>query len=641
MTRSPVPPQHAALLLPIVLLAACGGGGGSSTPSFAVRTTAQSWAQGTPIVASGRNVAFLAAEDVTGPAGTDFNGDGDLNDEIAVAVDTATNQERVLNVAARELAWIGNELYLVTDENEDDTDWNVDGDKADLVLLHWSAAANAVQLVDSLDATGSVHAIARGTNLFYASATVPVGAMATNVRVVSSSTPMASTQVPSTDVTGPLTASLVAIDEGLVFLALDETAEPRDLNGDADTTDTVVLGLLDATFVAGTIQSTGLALASATTPVRAKANGSHDWQVGFLVSEAAQGALNLNDPAMFGASWQPTQCSGHSDSDTNDQVLHYLQFAAWLANPVASPVRNTGLVGTQRVCIASSFIATLSLESDEGTCDLNSDGDTTDRIVRWTQIVASPAPILPLNEEPNLHAVADVPGGTRGLAELDGRFVALISEADDEIDQDGGGLTHDLLAWILPSTTPHAWDFTHGSGNNTFVGATFMSELPDRTRLAVALPENIEGANINAHVPAVAGEDTDTNDSVPTFADFSNANTLSFPGVAVAVDADNAGIVVSKNYAFYRVSEADDARDWNGDGDETDIVLFRTSLQQGTSTPTAILNNLVLGGQATPAVIVDTVGTPLGAALVVDETLVGSDVNQDGTQHFVVEYFRF
>ena len=627
--------QSALVLVPIGLLSACSGGGGSSE-TFVLRTTPVSWAAATPIAVSGTNIAFLAAEDTTGPAGTQLNLDADTNDSVAHVIDASRNQVTNLEVQAQDFAWIGSELYLVTDENQDDVDWNLDTVKDDLVLLHWSRIAAAVTFVDELE---DARIVARGTNLFYSSDDAPVGALATSVRVVSSSAPLAPVAIASTDNVGPLSPEILAIDEGLVFLRLDEGVEGRSLNGDADTDDEV-LALLNGLNASGVVLSTGLALANGS-PLRAKANGSSDWQVGFLVDESDQANTNFNDPALFGSSWKPTQCVGFEDADTDDEVLHFLNFAAWSANAVTSPIRNTGLVGSRRICIASGFVATLSVESDEGTCDLNDDGDTNDRVVRWTQIVTGNASILPLNNPDHIHAVADCPGGTRGLAELDSRFVALVDEADDDSDIDGGGLTHELLGWLLPSNTAHAWDFTHASTNDAFVGATFMAETPARDRLGVALPESVGGSNINRHTPAIVGEDTDTNDSIPTFADFSSASTLAFPGVAIATDVTNAGIVISKSIAFYRVPEADDSRDWSGDNVENDVVLFRTSLNQATSFSTVVLNDLTIGGNATPAVYVDTVGTPQAAAVVVDEALVGADRNGDGTQSFVVEYFRF
>lgn len=620
----------------LVFLPSCGGGGGSGGATFVPRNTQQSVAAGTPLVVSTRYLAFLADEATTAVGGTDLNNDGDTLDSIAVAVDMATNTRTVLEVAAQELAWIGAELYLVTDEADDGTDWNADMDTNDLVLLHWSAAAPTVTRVDDLNPAGTRRLFARNANLFYTSATAPVGALASNIAVLTTSTPMAPTFVATTDAVGPLSPRIWTEDSGLVFLALDETVEGRDLNGDADATDTAVLALMNGTSAAPVIQSTELAV-DVGTPVRAKPDGSNDWQVAFLVSEAGQG-VNLNDPALFGASWQPTQCIGFADADTTDDVVHWLQFATWLADPVANAPVNTGLAGARKLAIASDFVAVIAPESDEGTCDLNQDGDTTDFVVRW---VALDTPVLPLNQEANLHALFDTPGGTRGLAELDNRFVITVDEAAEEVDIDGGGLTHELIGWLLPSNTAHAWDFTHGASPGDHVGATWMAETPDRARLNVALSEVVADLNINAHTPAVAGEDTDELDSVPTFADFTGASTLSFPGVAIAADSANAGVSIGKSVGFYRVNEAQDSRDWNEDGDEADWILFRTSLSQGTSAQMGPLNNISIGGQPTPAVVFDTVGTPQGAAYVFDEALVGTDVNNDGTVSFFVRYFRF
>jgi hypothetical protein len=445
--------------------------------------------------------------------------------------------------------------------------------------------------------------------------------------------------VPTHDLAAELTVKILAQDEGLLFLGLDETVNGRDLNLDTDSTDTQVLALLDATFTSGVIRSTALATPAGNGPFRARKIGGHDWDVGFLVSEADQGATNLNDPALFSAAWQATQCVGHEDADTNDNVLHFLHFSAWDADQVASPPRNTGLAGRSKIAIANGFIACICDEADEGTCDLNQDGDTTDDIVRWTQIVSGINPILPLNAATNLHAVYDCPGGTHGLAELAANFVIQVSEADDNLDIDGDGFkTKNILAWLLPSNSSHSWNFS-ASGGLSFAGGSWMREKQDRTRLNVAFMESINGININDHNPPVAGEDTDTNDSVPTFAYFPNSGSLSYPGVAIAVSLANAGMIIGRDTAFYRVDEAADSRDWNGDGDETDFILFRTSLTQGVSNSMGPLNGLTR-----LAVDLDENGSPSGAAFIADESMqgAGEDYNHDGdTNDYVVRYFVY
>ena len=123
--------------------------------------------------------------------------------------------------------------------------------------------------------------------------------------------------VATTDAVGPLSPRILGKDEGLLCLGLDETVEGRDLNGDGDATDTNVLALMDGTVTTGHVHSTGLAMPAGTPVFRARrtSTSSHDWQVGFLVSEAAQDATNLNNPALFSGTWKPSQCVGDEDAD--------------------------------------------------------------------------------------------------------------------------------------------------------------------------------------------------------------------------------------------------------------------------------------------------------------------------------------
>src|SRR5262249_30154521 len=281
----------------------------------------------------------------------------------------------------------------------------------------------------------------------------------------------------------------------------------------------------------------------------------------------------------------------------------------------------------------------------EGSCDLNSDGDTLDYVVRWVQMTT---PILPLTPAVNIHALTNVPGGTHGLAELSNRFVIEVPEADDNPDITLDGLkTFDLVGWFLPSGSANSntpWDFTHGgSPGATFVGASWMDENPDRTHMNLALEEKVMGVNINAHVPPIAGEDTDTLDSVPTFPVFTGSPTfLGFPGIAIAVQTGNSGIALARNFGFYRVSEAEDSRDWNADGLETGFVLFRTSLSQGVSASMGALNSIA----NRPAIDYNTdESSPVGCAFLADEQYQGAggtDLNNDGdATDLVISYFIF
>jgi hypothetical protein len=302
-----------------------------------------------------------------------------------------------------------------------------------------------------LDSNSLPQAIAIGTRLFYTSSTLHSGPGMSNLFRIDASAPTTTTMVDTTDAVAELKVELLAQDEGLIFLGMDEADNARSLNTDADSTDTAVLALLNGTLSNGVIRNVERALSDDSGPFRARKTASNDWQVGFLVSEAQQGNTNLNAPGSFAPNWQPVQCVSHADTDTSDAVLHYLRFADWNTNPVMDPVRNTGLVGHDRIAIANNFIATISKESDEGGCDLNQDGDAFDEVVRWTQIVPDNDPILPITLATNIRALFDCPGGTHGLAELDGRLVISVSESDDDTDIDGDGDTDKNLICCRPT----------------------------------------------------------------------------------------------------------------------------------------------------------------------------------------------
>jgi hypothetical protein len=632
----------------LALLAAGCSVGNSKPPALAVHLTHESVATSTPIVVSGDLLAFLADEATTGPAGTDWNHNGAVVDSIPVVVNMATASEIIIGVAADSIAFLNSDLYIVVDEAKDDRDWNGDGNKTDLVLLHVPPGTATPQFVDLVQrdphpATPTPRMIAVGTNLFYVSGgPAPTNPETTAVHFVSVAAPLTHTAITSDVMAGPLTKpTLIMEQEGMIFVGLNEADETLDLNADTDMTDSFVLALLDATVTNTAVRNTKLAMANNTGPFRAARVGPTDWRVGFLVNEAAQGNTNLNDPGLFSMSWQPTQCIGHADTDTNDNVLFYISFANWVLDPASNPPRNTGLVGSKSIAMANGFIATISHEADEGTCDLNGDGDTTDDVVRMTQMLGGTQvtnPILPINDTAHIRGMADTPGGTHGLAELtQGNtrvFAIVVHQADDNPAVNWGGQnTFDLVGWLLPTNAPAAWDFTHGTGNNTHVGASWMGEQVDRSRLDVAFEEAVGGVSINT------GGDNDALDSVPTFAAFNGSN-LVFPGVAVACEQTNAGIVASNNFGFFRVDEAADNRDWNGDGDKTDIVLMRVSFTQST---TAVMGTLV-PGLMRPAIETNFEGGQNGGAFIFNEATLGpggTDVNGDGTKHPFVAYFHF
>lgn len=634
-------------MLGAALLAACSSSSSSDSDDGKPHSADQSTVIGGPIEILERFIASLADEASTA-GGTDFNGDGDMIDAIAVVTNTANQVQRVLNVAASDFELVrtganGTHLFLVVDEALDGFDWDGDLAQDDLVLLHTDVSTKTALV--PVATLGDDQIAKFGDRVYFQEDSTALVAPETSLMFVDTAAPTVPVRVLNADLANTLAPEVLAIDEGLLFLSLDEATELRDLNGDADMVDTDVLALLDAGDLAAPVIEVGLALQDDSTPLRALDTGP-TWAVAFLVDETQQGAVNLNDPALFSPNWKAPQCLGFEDADTTDQVLHFLDYTAFVLDPLLNPPVNTGLVGDDRVLAVESgnsvFVATVSAEADEGTCNLNGDSDTLDDVLRWTEAVS---PILPYTNVLEIQALAS-PAATvtsENVAELSGRFVAVISESNDERDHDDDNTTDsDLVAWLDPGDGNSAkWEFDHtgpGQGGISAVGTGWFDVLEGVSdRVGVAFPEAFF-LNQNGNPLDING-DGDTLDSVPTFMRFnSSGNELDFPGPAVAVAAANAGIAISGNIGFYRVDEAADDRDWNQDGDETDFVLFRTTVSTlQNSVFISTLNNLAMPAVAVP----DPSSAPVAVAFLADEAAQTEDFNNDGdTNDHVLRWFR-
>jgi len=611
-----------------------GGGGSPFVPAFSPASTEHAADSGTPVLVDERYLAFLARENGTGALGTDLNGDGDLLDTVPVVVNMFTGFSHVPGASAEDIALIGSRLFFVTDEDRDGFDWDNDGTPNDLVLLQAFTGKGAPTYVATLDPFGGTGEILRvGDRLYFIEAPpAPFAAPATTLSYVTGTAPTVPVRVLNGDVANTLRPRIIGSDEGLLFLFQDETVEGRDLNGDADATDGFVLALVDATDASAVVQSVALAVPGADAPLRALSTGSFDWLVGFLVDEAAQGATNLNDPASFQVAWQPPQCIGFEDADATDDVLHFLDFAAWSADPITNPPVNTGLVGVDRiVAVAGSpnYLATISDEASEGGCPLNGDGDGVDRILRW---LPAQAPALPFTNVNELVALADPAGGTHGVTVLDDRFIAAVSEADDGRDHNNNPAQNaNLVAWLDPSDGGGAvFTYNHAAVGESYAGTNWISDTVVDGRLPLAMREDVASQPLNSG-------DLDVLDSVAAFARFDPADPtdLDFPAATVAVDKDRAQIVVARGVAFYIVEESDDNRDWNEDTNLTnDFDLFRTDLDDLSET--AFISEYFSFDFPKPVVNGD-----IGVAVLANEIVAGEDLNGDlDTNDFVVLWFR-
>ena len=651
----------AAALTGACFAASCSGGGGGSTPGGPKpRPVGQSTVLGLPVQVVERWVAYLADESTTTNTGTmmleDYNGDLDSFDLVAHLANMATQGNVNVGVSADDFQLVrtvanGVHLFTVTDEAKDGKQWNlVAGD--DVVLLHYNVSLNiGPTFVATLDTAGSTKLVNIDDRVYFTD--VPLAPLAngeTTLNYVDTAFPTTPMRISDDDASMPHTVQLLGQDEGLIFLYEDENPLTMiDLNGDGDFVDTTVLSLLDGTAPGATSKSVGLAMRDAMVPFRALNRGASDWLVAFLVNEAEQGATNLNALAIpeFGVAWQPIQCDTLDDMDTLDDVLHYLEFALWLVDPdpmTGTPPVNTGLVGSDRVLAVESnmeeFVGTISAEADEGTCDLNLDTMFDDDILRWVKVDTV---VRPFGDSTELLSVERTNGGAEGVSDFGGRFLCVVDEADDGRDHDGdGNLDRTLIAWLDPADGNAAtWDFDHCKDANPAcagidsVGTQWVAERMERDRFLLAFQESVLGSSINDPFFRSKGGDLDTLDSVPTFGFFGGAPLeLEFPGPRVAVDDDNAGVGIVNGRAFYRVDEAADSTDWNGDKDMLDFVLFRTDVATvGNSFYIGTLNTLLgpaLGG-----------GSEIGVAFVSDESMDLRDLNNDGdTDDFVLQWLR-
>ena len=592
-----------------------------------------------PLVVDGRWLAFGADEATSGAAGADLNGDGDMTDAVATVVDMKTHKETLLGVAVRDFVVLGDEIYLVVDEAEDGFDWTGEGGLGQGALLHWSEAAGAVTLVMSLHAGAPLSALVVGEHLYVEAAGSGSGAfgalgLSTTLHLLTADAPTAPQPVPSVDGTFGL-PRLLAQRQGLVLLALEEEREGTDLNGDSDTTDTV-LALLDGTDPAAAIRSTGLAIAAQEPIFEALQQGPSGWLVAFLVPEADQGGANLNDPALFPPDWQPAQCLGYEDADASDQILFAIDFFAWFADPLSHPPVNTGIAGRERVFAlahTSLVVGTISAEAEAGGCPLNGDGDADDRVARWAQVHPT---LAVLGDPERLLALADVPSDSSGIAIADGRLATVVSEQADGRDHDGApGSDRDLLAWIDPDQGLAAsWVFNHDDPTYTassefdYVEVNWLSEALGRDYALATIDEAFWGYPANHF-----DQDADQDDVFPVVIRFEPEGEVDmvFAGYPVATLPTNPGLTVRNDYVLFRVSEAAENVNFSKDPDYGDAVLLKYHLDQGNLRYVSLLNKL-----PGDAAVTDGVSH---AAFLADEAHGIVDYNQDGDKDdLVVRY---
>jgi len=593
-------------------------------------------------VVDGNWMVYLAIEGDTGPSGTDLNSDMDTDDVVAVAVEITSRRVTSTEVAAVDGIVVGEQVFLVVDEALYGSNLQTVDTGDALVLVHWSRDNGDVTFLDTLPPAMGVPCLTSFQNrLYYASGEALVGSDATSIRYVASNAPTVVVPITSAG-EGQFEATILAEHDGLIFCALRERAGEGDLNEDGDEDDVAILGLLDGEEAPGVLRNVGLAMPALSTALDARETAAGDWLVAFLVSEEEQNE-DFNDPGLFDGAWLPEACPGLAADGivAGQNVLFYLRYAEWLTGS-ADPI-NTGVVGSGRVVALDDHVATVTSEAQIG-CDLNGDGSTDDLIPRWVEAVAADDLILPSGAIAEQVALAQLPGGAQGLAALRTRFVISVSEADDGRDFDGKPEQNNLIASRDPGDSDEGgWVFEHRSGvgevqgdffvtTEPYVGASWMADEETATRLPIAYEERVSGLVLNRNVDCNEIEkDADATDSVaawPRLRSELERNTLepdhalTFPGLGYAVVADNPGFVVINSIIYFRVSETEDARDYNGDEDTDDICLFRTPLGSGCPIEFVSVTDATPGPVAT--------GSTRGVGFLAVESMEGVDFNEDG-----------
>jgi hypothetical protein len=309
----------------------------------------------------------------------------------------------------------------------------------------------------------------------------------------------------------------VAVAGALLAFPVEEASQGvTDLNGDGDSDD-IVLFVHDQSGR----MTTNTHLALADDLQLAVGLGS----VGFAVSEAAQGAQDLN-----------------GDGDALDAVMHVFD------------ARTTVSTNSQRS--VTSGIAShdhhfaFTTDEDSTQADLNGDGDTSDdRIFSLFDLVTG--------------AVIDVPLSIRGLplvVNVEDWF-PLVDEAGQGVDVNGDG---DLLDGVYHRVEPHlATQVPLGLSSQDPSGST-----TDGQQLALVVGE-IDGVDHNG--------DGDQLDSVVVLYDVAHAQVLD-SGMAIG---PNPTIVFLPEHVVFLADEARQGQDLNGDGSQGQEVVQRMDRASG------------------------------------------------------------
>lgn len=309
---------------------------GLAMPKYPVMTAAQ-----------GRFV-LRVSEASSGPAGTDFNGDGDAQDDVLHVVDLGAGAIRNLALALSGTVFRqdGGRAAVLVSEADQGADLNGDGDRSDSVAHYIDLTTGATT---PLAATPVAPILSPGGRVALTVSEADQGGVDRNgdgdavdqvAHVFDPGTGMVSNLALAV---ANATLSGLSLSDQLLAITVTEKGQGQsDLNGDGDADDFIPHV---HRFATGDTRLTGVATSFAS------AIGD---RVAFSVSESGQGGQDLN-----------------GDGDGVDSVAHVF-------DGVSHTTANLGLTGIPVPFTTTTAWVVVS-ESQSGA-DLNGDGDTLESV---------------------------------------------------------------------------------------------------------------------------------------------------------------------------------------------------------------------------------------------------------------------
>jgi hypothetical protein len=408
---------------------------------------------------------------------------------------------------------------------------------------------------------------------------------------------------------------LAASGELALFGASEPAGGGRDLNGDGDANDVVGFALDGPS---ATTRSLALALESE------RALAIEGRLAAFLVSEAAEGrdldgdglrrasVLHLYDGAAdaltntrlalgsapFVGGGRVAYFAAETSTDLNGDGDLLDGAVLQVLDPTTGTSANTGLATFGETPLHAADAWLVGVPEVAQALDLNADGDLDDVVLQVFDAASGAVR--------NLGLVGAGSGAVFASRRPAGgeRFGILASEFGDR-DRNADGDTGDLVAFLYDPGVDRLTSLARASVSATFAGAW----------LACLALESGEGAGLDLNA------DGDVLDAVALLL---NPAT----GAVTNLQQDALALVGSDEVLALARPEAGSKVDWNGDGDQDDVVVHVHDPLAGTSTNTALASAGVLG--ATRAAVL----------LAVDEGAESRDLTGDGDR-LDVAFVRF